>query len=134
MKKLFKFALLMAILGMPLTGNAEDDSFVRNKALSAQYKSQIKILNHEIKALKVRIKANPSDIDTQVAMEKKKEELKGIKEKKSIVDNAVKTEKAAQKAAKAAEKARIKAEKAAQKAGALHNTPTTPNTPAVSAQ
>jgi len=133
MKKILKFTLLMAIFCMPVIGNAEEDGFVRNKALSAQYKSQITILNHEIKALKARVKANPSDVNVQMEMERKKEELRAVKEKKSVVDAAVKTEKASRKAAKAAEKARLKAEKAAEKAMKLH-APATPATPAVPAQ
>ncbi|MBO7067422.1 MAG: hypothetical protein J6W52_01910 [Bacteroidaceae bacterium] len=122
MKNFFKFALVMAMLFLPVVSNADEDSnMIQNKALSNQYKSQITILGHEIKALKAKIKANPSDINLNVELERKKVELSDIKEKKKIVDTAIKTEKASQKAAKAAEKARVKAEKAAEKANKLHS-------------
>lgn len=121
MKKFFKLVMVMAMLCMPVICNAEDESaMIQNKALSSQYKRQITILGHELKALKAKVKANPSDINLSVELEKKKVELKDVKEKKKIVDTAIKTEKASQKAAKAAEKAKIKAAKAAEKAGKLH--------------
>lgn len=120
MNKLFKCALLMAVLCMPAVSNADDDAMVQNKALSAQYKSQITILGHEMKALKAKIKANPTDTNLRVELETKKGELDSIKEKKKIVDDAIKADKASQKAAKAAEKAKLKAEKAAEKASKLH--------------
>lgn len=126
MKKCFKFVLVMAMLCLPFISNAEDDTaMIQNKALSAQYKSQITISSHELKALKARVKANPSDMKLNVEMEQKKAELKDLKEKKKIVDTAIKTEKASRRAEKAAEKAKIKAAKAAEKAGALHAPATT---------
>ena len=121
MKKFFNFALLMALLCMPAVCNADESSaMIQNKALSNQYKSQITILGHEIKALKAKIKANPSDINLNVEMEQKKAQVKDLKEKKNIVDDAIKAEKASLKATKAAEKAKVKAEKSAEKASKLH--------------
>jgi len=120
MKKFFKFALLMAVLCMPAVSNADDSAMIQNKALSAQYKSQITILGHEMKALKAKIKANPADTQLRVELEQKKAEADALKDKKKIVDDAIKTEKASQKATKAAEKAKQKAEKAAEKASKLH--------------
>lgn len=125
MKNLFKITLLIAVFCIPAVSNADESTMVQNKALSAQYKSQITILGHEMKALKAKIKANPTDTSLRVELETKKGELESIKEKKKIVDNAIKTDKASQKAAKAAEKAKLKAEKAAEKASKLH-TPTVP--------
>lgn len=124
MNKLFKCALLMAVLCMPAVSNADDDAMVQNKALSAQYKSQITILGHEMKALKAKIKANPTDTQLRVELESKKAEVDALKEKKKIVDTAIKADKAHQKAVKAAEKAKKKAEKAAEDASKLH-TPAT---------
>ena len=119
MKKGFKFALILALLSMPVVCSAQSDDMVKNKALSAQYKSDITIVNHELKALKAKVKANPSDVNLNVEL-KKKVELKDLKGKKKIVDEAIKAEKASLKAAKAAEKARLKHAKAAEKAQKLH--------------
>ena len=119
MKKVIKFALLLAIFSMPVVCNAQSENMVKNKALSAQYKNEITIASHELKALKAKVKANPGDVQLNVELEKKKVALKELKEKK-IVDGAIKTENASLKAAKAAEKAKIKAAKAAEKAQKLH--------------
>ena len=120
MKKGLKYAVMLALFSLPVVCSAQSEDMVKNKALSAQYKNEITIATHELKALKAKVKANPSDVNLNVELEKKKIALKDLKEKKSIVDDAIKTEKASLKAAKAAEKARIKAEKAAQKAQTLH--------------
>ena len=120
MKKGLKYAVMLALFSLPVVCSAQSEDMVKNKALSAQYKSDITIASHELKALKARVKANPSDVNLNVELEKKKIALKELKDKKKIVDDAIKTEKASLKAAKAAEKAKIKAEKAAQKAQTLH--------------
>ena len=120
MKKGLKYAVMLALFSLPVVCSAQSEDMVKNKALSAQYKNEITIATHELKALKAKVKANPSDVNLNVELEKKKIALKDLKDKKKIVDDAIKTEKASLKAAKAAEKARIKAEKAAQKAQTLH--------------
>ena len=120
MKKVIKFALLLAIFSMPVVCNAQSENMVKNKALSAQYKNEITIASHELKALKAKVKANPGDVQLNVELEQKKVALKELKEKKKIVDGAIKTENASLKAAKAAKKAKIKAAKAAEKAQKLH--------------
>ena len=104
MKKSLKLALMMAMLCMPVVCSAQSEDMVKNKALSAQYKSEITIATHELKALKAKVKANPSDVNTNVEMEKKKIAIKELKEKKKIVDDAIKAEKSSLKAAKKAEK------------------------------
>jgi hypothetical protein len=121
MKNFFKYALVLAMLCMPVVMNADDvDMLTKNKALSASYKGKIKVISHEIKALKAKLKVDDTDVKTHAELEQKKAEMKDLKEKKEIVDDAIKTEKASIKAAKAAEKAKLKAAKAAEKAGALH--------------
>jgi len=120
MKKGLKFALIAAMFCMPVVCSAQSEDMVKNKALSAQYKNEITIATHELKALKAKVKANPSDVNTNVELEKKKIAIKELKDKKKVVDDAIKTEKASLKAAKAAEKAKVKAEKAAEKAKTLH--------------
>ena len=120
MKKRLKFALIAAMFCMPVVCSAQSEDMVKNKALSAQYKNEITIATHELKALKAKVKANPSDVNTNVELEKKKIAIKELKDKKKVVDDAIKTEKASLKAAKAAEKAKVKAEKAAEKAKTLH--------------
>lgn len=120
MKKGLKFALIAAMFCMPVVCSAQSEDMVKNKALSAQYKNEITIATHELKALKAKVKANPSDVNTNVELEKKKIAIKELKDKKKVVDEAIKTEKASLKAAKAAEKAKVKAEKAAEKAKTLH--------------
>lgn len=120
MKKGLKLALVMALFCLPVVSNAQSEDMVKNKALSTQYKNEITIANHEIKALKAKAKANPGDVNTNIELEQKKVALKDLKEKKKIVDDAIKAEKASLKATKAAEKAKVKAEKAAEKASKLH--------------
>ena len=125
MKKGLKLALVMALFCLPVVSNAQSEDMVKNKALSTQYKNEITIASHELKALKAKVKANPGDVQLNVELEQKKVALKELKEKKKIVDGAIKTENASLKAAKAAEKAKIKAAKAAEKAQKLH-APATP--------
>ena len=120
MKKGLKLALVMALFCLPVVSNAQSEDMVKNKALSTQYKNEINSANHEIKALKAKIKANPSDVNLNVELEKKKVAVKELKSKKKIVDEAIKAENASLKAAKAAEKAKQKHAKAAEKAQKLH--------------
>lgn len=113
MKKIkYLFAALM--LCAPLLVNA--DNLSDNKAKSDQYKQELKILTQEIKTLKAKQKLHPEDSSLAGQMVAKKAELAEVKNKKKIVDEAIKTEKASQKASEAAEKAKDKAEKATKKA------------------
>ena len=46
MKKGLKYALIAAMFCMPVVCSAQSEDMVKNKALSAQYKSEITIANH----------------------------------------------------------------------------------------
>lgn len=91
-----------------------------NEELSNQYKLQMDVVNSEIKTLKVQEKLYKTDAvkyaEVKGAITAKKSELTELKAKKSIVDKAVKAEKASEKAEKAREKAEKKAKKASEKA------------------
>lgn len=101
----------------------QNDKTLTNAQLSTQYKRQIDVINNEIKTLKSQAKLYKDDVakSAEIAsmLGSKKSELKDVKSKKKVVDNAIKMEKASQKAAKKAEKAQRKAQEAAAKASQL---------------
>ena len=104
----------LAFMAVSMTAFAQTEK--TNKELSTEYKHQIAILNAEIKTLKAKSKADPTNAEYITEMAAKKADLADVKNKKKIVDTAIKTEKANQKAIEKAEKAKKKAEAAAKAA------------------
>lgn len=84
-----------------------------NQAMLGELESKIDVLDAEIKALKAKKKANPSDITVTGAIAAKQAELKEAKRQKSIISNAIKAEQDAEKEKKDAEKAAKKHNEAA---------------------
>ena len=113
MKKIFLLFTAIVLTGVFCTINAQDKSGLSDKALSEQYKQEIKVLTSEIKTIKVKLKANDANGDLKKELTVKEIELKETKANKKIVDNAIKSKAASEKAQKKAEKAQKKAEKAA---------------------
>ena len=110
MKKVFLLLLTMVLFSAI---NAQNKSELSDKVLSAQYKHEIEVLNSEIKTLKVKLKGDKGNVALKGEISRKDTDLKEIKSKKKVIDNAIKTKKAAEKAANKAEKAANKAEKGA---------------------
>lgn len=106
----------MALAIVPAIGFAQDKS---NEELSTEYKYKINVLKSEVKTLKAKMKAEPTNADFVVQFNEKKAELKTAQNEKKVIDKAIKTEKAQKKAAEKAEKALKKAEKAAKDAEEL---------------
>jgi len=107
----------IVLVAAPLCANAQSDK--SNEALSNDLKHQINILNADIKAIKARKKADPSNAEYDTQLTQKQQELKTAKERKSVIDDAIKAAKKSEKETKQAEDAKKKAEKAHSKAESL---------------
>jgi len=119
MKKILFLCIMITLTGLFSIIHAQNTSEISDKALSAQYKYEIELLNAEIKTLKVKLKGEPQNIELRSELTVKQEQLKEVKGKKKIMDNSIKSQAAAEKAARKAENASIKAEQARQKAQRL---------------
>ena len=91
---------------------AQDKSNLSDKALSAQYKYEIDVLNSEIKTVKIKLKADQKNAELRSDLETKEAKLKEVKSKKKIIDDAIKSKAASEKADKKADKAAQKADNA----------------------
>ena len=117
MKKIFLFCIALTLTGLFSVVHAQKKAELTDRELSAKYKQEIDILTSEIKTIKLKLKADSDNkVQLQSDLEDKTNELKEVKNKKNIIDNAIKSKAASEKAAKNAEKAAINAEKAKQKA------------------
>ena len=116
MKKLFLLCMAIALTGVCSTLYAQNKSALSDKTLSAEYKQQITVLNSEIKTVRIKLKGDPKNSELRSDLDAKQAELKDVKGKKKVIDDAIKNKAASEKAAKNAEKAAKKAEKAQQKA------------------
>ena len=108
--------MAIALTGVFSAVNAQNKSGLSDKALSAQYKQEIDVLNAEIKTLKVKLKADKANTEYKKELAVKEVEVKEAKANKKIIDNAIKSKAASEKAQKNAEKAQKKADKAAEDA------------------
>jgi hypothetical protein len=115
MKKLVVLCMALMLTCSVGIVKAQDNS-KSNKELSQQYKSEMDVLNSEIKTLKLKLKADKDNATLKSEIKEKTEAQKVVKGKKSVIDKAIKSQKASEKAAEKAEKAQKKAEKAAQAA------------------
>ena len=113
MKKLILLFMAIALTGVFSTINAQSKSGLSDKALSTQYKHEIDVLNSEIKTIKIKLKSDKENTDLKKELAVKQVELKELKEKKNVIDNAIKSKAAHEKAQNKAEKAQKKSEKAA---------------------
>jgi len=119
MKKIVLLFMTIALAGMFGTINAQDVSKLSDEALSAQYKHEIDIVNSQIKAIKIQLKTDKENGALKVDLATKNTQLKELKAKKKVIDNAIKSKKASEKASKKAQQAQKKAEQRANDAQKL---------------
>jgi len=119
MKRLFFIWLAIVFTGVCYTNHAQGKPEPSDKALSAQYKFEISVLNSEIKTLKIKSKGDQKNLELRSELVSKQEQLKEVKSKKKIIDDAIKSKAASEKATIKAEKAALKAQKHAEDAKQL---------------
>lgn len=107
----------IALMAAPLCVSAQTEA--DNEKISENLKNEIGILNADIKALKARKKADPTNTTYDAEIATKQAALKEAKDRKSIIDNAIKAESKAKKETKQAESAQKKHEKAHKDAESL---------------
>jgi hypothetical protein len=100
--------MFIAVSGLFSSINAQ----VSDKAMSAKYKEEINIVSSEIKTLKLKLKSDADNIELKSELREKSDTLKDLKDKKAVIDKAIKSKAASERAAKKAEKAAEQAEKA----------------------
>jgi len=106
-KKIFLLAM-MALVAIP----AMADDEMSNEEASTLYAKKIDIVKSEIVTLKKKHKLDPADEQVTIDLKGKEVELESLKQKKAIVDAAIKADKQQAKADKASKKAVKNAEKA----------------------
>ena len=111
--------IIAAIAFMTIPACSFAQSTKADEQLSEELKNQISILKADIKALKARKKADPTNPNFVADINAKNEELKEATSKKKIVDNAIKANKKNAKETKQAERANKKNEKAQKEADNL---------------
>lgn len=112
--KSLKALLICAALALPMMTMADDN--LTDEQLSAQFKKEINVKTLEIKTVKAKMKAYPTDTTLAVQLTNLKAELEELKSNKKAIDANIKAQKAAAKAQKKLKAAQEKAEAAAQKA------------------
>ena len=113
MKKIFLLCMAVVLAGVFNMTHAQNKSELSDKALSAQYKHEIDVLNSEIKTAKIKLKGEPKNNAFRADLEQKQSQLKEIKTKKKVIDDAIKSKAASEKAAQKAEKAEKNAQRRA---------------------
>ena len=121
MKRILLLLMAVALTGVFNAIQAQNKAELSDKALSAQYKHEIDVLNLEIKTLKVKLKGDPKNTEFRADLEDKQAQLKDVKSKKKIIDDAIKSKAASEKAAKKAEKAEKQAQQRANEAQKLRD-------------
>jgi len=126
MRRLVFIFMVASLTGLWTLAGAQDKAELSDRTLSAEYKQEIRVVQSEIKTLRLKLKSDQSNLTLQNELTAKEAELNDLKAKKKVIDDAIKSkaasEKAIRKAEKAkedAEKAQIKAEKAAKNANEL---------------
>lgn len=110
------FAALMLFAGQTYAQSQQPLSEMSDKELSAYFGQKADELNAEIKLVKTQIKGDKLNENYKTKLVQLKNELSKVKNNKSIVDKAIKTQNKADKAIAAAEAAQKKAEEAKDKA------------------
>jgi hypothetical protein len=116
MKRLILLCTALVFTCTLNTAQAQDISKKSDKELSDQYKAEMDVLKSEIKTLNLKLKAGGEDSLLKSEIKQKTTDLNLVKEKKAVIDRAIKSKKASEKASEKAEKAQQKAEKAAKAA------------------
>lgn len=107
----------LCLMAAPLCANAQ--SVKENEAISKDLKNKIDIINADIKALKARKKADPTNTTYDPQISTKMQELKEAKDRKSVIDKAISAEKKSIKETKQAKEAAKKHEQASRDAERL---------------
>ncbi len=110
------FAALMLFAGQTYAQSQQPLNEMSDKELSAYFGQKAAELNAEIKLVKTQIKGDKLNENYKTKLVQLKNELSKVKNNKSIVDKAIKTQNKADKAIQAAETAQKKAEEAKDKA------------------
>lgn len=111
---MYSFLVVLFLSGFSTICNAQEKTI--DKTLSAHYEQEIKILDSEIKTLKIKLNSDKKNETLKSELAQKKEARSDLKKKKGTLDKAVKNQKSAEKALRKAEQAREKAEKASKEA------------------
>lgn len=117
MKLNLKTLLLCTALSMPVLAIADS----ADEALSAKFKSEIKIKQAELNLEKTKLKSDKKNAELIAKVNGLKEELQDLKRKKDIIDDKISAEKEYEKAVDEAEKAKKKLETAVKKANETFN-------------
>jgi hypothetical protein len=116
MKKLVALCMALMLTCTLSSVKAQGVSNVSDKELSAQYKAEMDVLKSEIKTLKLKLKTDKDSVDLKAEIRRKTEEYNVVKDRKAVIDRAIKSKKASEKALRKAEKAQQNAEEAARAA------------------
>ena len=116
MKRIMTLCMAVMLIFSAGIAKAQDVSTMSDKDLSAQYKGQMDVLKSEIKTLKLKLKTDKENPDLKAEVKQKTEDLTEVKDKKAVIDKAIKSKKASEKATQKADKAQRDAEKAAKAA------------------
>ncbi|MDR1381089.1 MAG: hypothetical protein LBJ47_06380 [Tannerella sp.] len=113
MKRFILLLTVTVLTGMFGVNSAQEKTLLSDRDLINQYKQEIKILELEIKTVRVKLKADRENSELKTDLTTKSNQLSELKAKKNVIDKAIKSKAAAEKAAEKAENARKKADKAA---------------------
>ncbi|MDR3266721.1 MAG: hypothetical protein LBT24_04025 [Tannerella sp.] len=112
MKKLIALCMALMLTCTLSIAKAQDVSKLSDKELSEKYKADMDVLKSEIKTLKLKQKADNDNVTLKSEIRQKTEDFNAVKDKKTVIDKAIKSRKASEKATQNAEKAQQKADKA----------------------
>jgi hypothetical protein len=82
---------------------------------------EMDVMKSEIKTLKLKLKSDKENVDLKANLREKTEAFNVVKDKKAVIDKAIKSKKASEKAQDKAAKAQDKAAKAANEAQKVKN-------------
>jgi hypothetical protein len=116
MKKLIALCMALMLTCTLSIVKAQDVSKLSDKELSEKYNADMNVLKSEIKTLKLKQKADKDNVTLKSEIRQKTEDFNVVKDKKTVIDKAIKSQKASEKATQNAEKAQQKADKAAKAA------------------
>lgn len=109
----------IAFIAIPVLTFAQDTK--SNEQISKELGHTIDITNAEIKTLKAKIKADPTNTELITEKTKKEAELKKAKEQKKVIDTAIKAAKNSKKETEDAEKAAKKLQSTSSDADRVRN-------------
>jgi hypothetical protein len=118
MKKIVLFCVTVALISVSGVMKAQQRKAatgISDRALSAQYKHRIEVLESEIKTVRLKLRVDETNVELQTDLAVKQAKVKELKSKKKVVDSAIKSraasEKARERVRRAQEDAQEKAER-----------------------